>query len=48
MMDVKTPMKKMLMDEDMDSAIYFLDAKVRDKRLSGPIGVGTTTAKLLK
>jgi len=30
------------MDEDNDTAIYFLDSKVQDKRLKGPIGIHTT------
>ena len=41
MMDVKKPFNKMIGDEDMDTAIYFLDSKVQDRRFRGPIGENT-------
>ena len=44
-MDVEKPMRKMLQDEDMDTAIYFLDSKVKDKRMAGAIGIGTIGRK---
>ena len=48
MMDVTKPLAKMLVDEDNDTAINFLDSVPLNPRYQGAIGRSTTKAKLIK
>ena len=45
MMDVQKPLQKMLMDEDTDTAINFLDSETYNHKIYGPIGKGTKNIK---